>query len=68
MKNTWKGIKNVITLNKISSDVPRTLPVNDVTISDRCDIANNFNNYFSPIAKRKQRITPITPINIILII
>ena len=42
MKNTWKGIKNIITLNNLSSDVPRTLSVNDVTVSDPCDIANNF--------------------------
>ena len=50
MKNTWKGIKNIITLNNLSSDVPRTLSVN-VTICDPCDIANIF-NYFSSIAKK----------------
>ena len=52
MKNTWKGIKNIITLNNLSSDIPITLSVNDVTISDPCDIANTFNNYFSSIAKK----------------
>ena len=36
MTSTWKGIKNKITLN-LSSDVPRTVSVNDVTISDPCD-------------------------------
>ena len=44
MKNIWKGINNIITLNNLSSDVPRTLSVNDITISDPCDIANNSNN------------------------
>ena len=52
MKNTWKGIKNLITLNNLSSDVPRALCVNDVTISNPCDIANTFNNYFTSIAKK----------------
>ena len=52
MKNTWKGIKNVITLSNLSSDVARTLSVNDVTIRDPCDIANTFNNYFSSISKK----------------
>ena len=42
MKNTWKRIQKITTLNNLSSDVPRTLSVNDVTISDPCDIANNF--------------------------
>ena len=35
MKNTWKGIKNITTLNNLSSDVPKTFSVN-VTISDPC--------------------------------
>ena len=52
MKNTSKGIKNVITLSNVSSDVTRTLSVNDVTIRDPCDIANTFNNYFSSISKK----------------
>ena len=42
-------------LNNLSSDVPRTLSVNDVYISDPCDIANTFNNYFSSIAKKKTK-------------
>ena len=54
MKNTWKEIKNIITLNNLSSDVPRILSVNDVTIGNLCDIANTFNNYFSSIAKKNK--------------
>ena len=41
--------------NNISSDVPRTLYVNDVTISNPCDIANTFDNYFTSIAKKKTK-------------
>ena len=53
MKNTWKWIKNIINLKNLSSDVPRTLSVNYVTISNLnnpCDIASTFNNYFTSIA------------------
>ena len=67
LKNTWNGIKNIITLNNLSSDVPRTLSVNDVTTSNPCDTANTFNNYFTSIDK-KQRKTSSTLINTILII
>ena len=51
MKNSWKGIKNIITLSNLLSDVSRTFSVN-VTITDPCDIANTFNNYFSSIATK----------------
>ena len=44
-------------LNKISNLLDCYAPLkksadNDVTISDSCDIANTFNNYFSSIAKK----------------
>ena len=32
MKNTWKGIKNMITLNNLSSNVSIFLLVNDINI------------------------------------
>ena len=54
MKNTWKGFRNIITLNNLSSDVPRTLSINDIIISDPCDIASTFNNYSSSIAKKRR--------------
>ena len=55
MKNTWKEVKNIITLNNLSYDVPRTLSVN-VTISDPCDIANTL-TIISVQLPKKQRIT-----------
>ena len=67
MKNTRKRIKNIITLKNLSPDVPRTLSVNDATISNPCGIANTFNNHFTSVAK-KQRKTSITRIETILII
>ena len=54
MKNTWKGITNIMTLNYFSCEVHRTLSVNDVTTSNPCDIANTFNNYFTSIAKKNK--------------
>ena len=54
MKNTWKEVKNIIILKNLSSDLPRDLSVNDVTISNPWDIANTFNNYFTFIAKKSK--------------
>ena len=49
MKNTWKGIKNIINLNNFASDIPKALSVYDVTPSNPCDIANT-SNYFTSIS------------------
>ena len=49
-----EGDKNIINLNNLLSDIPRTLSVNDVTISNPFDIANTFNNYFTSIAKKNK--------------
>ena len=61
MKNTWKGINNFL------SEVRRTFSINDITISNPCDIANTFNNYFTFIAKKQMKTSNIL-INTILII
>ena len=52
MKNTWKGMKNVITLNNFSFNFQRILPVNGVMTSSPRNAANTFNNYFTSIAKK----------------
>ena len=54
MKNAWKWIKNIITLNNFSSAVPRALSINDVTTSNPCYIANTFSYYFISIAKKSK--------------
>ena len=50
IKNSWKGIKSIITIKDFSDDIPKSLSVNGVTISNPLAISNIFNNYFSLIA------------------
>ena len=60
IKNTWKGIKSVISLKTLASSLPTVLSLdNGDTITSPYDIANNFNNYFASIAettKKKHKI------------
>ena len=47
IKNTSKGIKSLIPLKIIASNVPTVLSLdNGDTITNSYDIANTFNNYF----------------------
>ena len=48
-KNTWKGIKSIITMENVISTVPRTLSHGDNTITNPCGIANVFHNYFASV-------------------
>ena len=59
-KNTWKGIKSLISLKAVASNVPALLSLdNGDTVTNPYDIANTFNNYFPSIAettKKKHKI------------
>ena len=59
IKNTWKGIKFLISLKTVKSSVPSyTLypPLdNGDNITNPCDIVNTFNNYFASIAKTSKK-------------
>ena len=48
-KNTWKGIKSILSIKPNPSDIPKILNTNDSTITNPVEIANVFNNYFSCI-------------------
>ena len=51
IKNTWKGIKSLISLKTKASHVPTVLSrENRDTITNPYDIANIFNNYFASIS------------------
>ena len=56
IRNTWKGIKSLITLKSVASNVP-TIPSldNGDTITNPYDIANTFNNYFASIAETMKK-------------
>ena len=48
IKNTWKGIKSLISLKTVASRVPTILSLNNGdTTTNLYDIANTFNSYFS---------------------
>ena len=52
IKNTWKGIKSLISLKTVASNVPTVLSLdNGYTVTNPYDIANTFNNYFASIAE-----------------
>ena len=60
IKNTWKGIKSLISLKTVASHVPTVLSLdNGDTITNPYNIENTFNNYFPSIAettKKKHKI------------
>ena len=48
IKNTWKGIKSLISLKNLYFSVPAVLSLdNGATITNPYNIANTFNNYFT---------------------
>ena len=52
IKNTWKGIKSLISLKTVASNVPTVLSLdNGDTITNPYDIANTSNNYVASIAE-----------------
>ena len=56
IKNTWKGIKSLISLKTVASSVPTVLSLdNGYTITNPYDIANTFNNYFAYIAETTKK-------------
>ena len=56
IKNTWKGIKSLISLKTKASSVPTVMSLeNGDTVTNPFDIANTFNNYFASIAETTKR-------------
>ena len=52
IKNTWNGMKSLISVKTVASSVPNVLSLdNGDTITNPYDIANTFNNYFASIAE-----------------
>ena len=52
IKNTWKGIKSILSIKPNPSDIPDILNTNDSTATNPAEIANVSNNYFSCIASQ----------------
>ena len=54
LKNTWKGIKSIISLKNSASSSPNLLNFNNELASDPLKLANVFNNLFSLIGEKAQ--------------
>ena len=56
IKNTWKGIKSLISLKTVAFNVPTVLSLdNGDIITNPYDIANSFNNYFASTAETTKK-------------
>ncbi len=68
IKETWKGIKQLITLKPTKNSFPTTLEVGSSQLSNSQVIANAFNNYFSTVGSNLVNSIPIvqTPIETFL--
>ena len=55
IKNTWKGIKSLITLKSVASNVPTVLSLDNGDTITNPYIANTFNNYFASIAETTKK-------------
>ena len=56
IKNTWKGIKSLISVNTVASIVPTVLSLdNGDTVTNPYDIANTFNNYIASLAETTKK-------------
>ena len=55
IKNTWKGIKSLISLKTVASHVPTVLSLDNGDIITNPYIVNTFNNYFTSIAETKKK-------------
>ena len=54
IRNTWKGIKSLISNSECGLFIPQTIYSNGTTSSEPNDIANSFNSYFCTVAKEIQ--------------
>ena len=56
IKNIWKGIKSLISLKTVASNVPTVLSLdNGDTVTNPYDIANTFNNYFASTSETTKK-------------
>ena len=56
IKNTWKGIKSLVSLKTVASFVPTIFSLNNGDIiTNPYDIANTFNNYFASIGETTKK-------------
>ena len=60
MKNTWKGIKSKISLQKLTNKLPKLINFGNVTVTDLQIIANTFNSFFYTVVPEVQSEVPFS--------
>ena len=58
MKNTWEGIRSIISLQKTTNDSPTIISLEGHTVTDPRTIANTFNSFFCSVAAEVQLEVP----------
>ena len=51
IRNTWRGIKAIISIKHITTTIPHSIEFKKRTIPDPKSISSVFNNYFTSIAE-----------------
>ena len=51
-KNTWKGMKTIISIKNMITTISRSIEFNNRTITDRTAMSNAFNNYLTAMAEK----------------
>ena len=54
MKNTWEGIRSIISLQQTTNDSPKIISLEGHNVTDTQTIANNFNSFFCSVAAEVQ--------------
>ena len=60
MKNTWEGIRSIISLQKTTNDSPTIISLEGHTVTDPRTIANTFNSFFWYVAAEAQSEVPFS--------
>lgn len=62
IKETWNGIKQLISFRGASASVPKLIKIGNSNLSDPKCIANTFNNYFANVGSSLAEAIPIVDI------
>ena len=60
MKNTWKGIRSMISFQKTTNDIPNITSLEDHTVTDPQTIAYTFNSFFCSVAAEVESEVPLS--------
>ena len=58
MKNLWKGIKNILNMNKKEDSRISQLSHNGKNINNNLDMANSFNEFFTEVGPKLNKQIP----------